>query len=73
MFRALEHPKVAPVQVWGCTRARDIFGTRRPSPIKTTCSFSDRFRGNPGIRVRAGKNNKLNFLWPKMACLGPPF
>ena len=22
---------------------------------------------------RAGKNNKLNFLWPKMARLGPPF
>ena len=23
--------------------------------------------------LRAGKNNKLNFLWPKMARLGPPF
>ena len=23
--------------------------------------------------VRAGKNNKLNFLWPKMARLGPRF
>ena len=23
--------------------------------------------------MRTGKNNKLNFLWPKMARLGPPF
>ena len=23
--------------------------------------------------LRAGKNNKLNFLWPKMARLGPSF
>ena len=45
------NPKVAPVQVWGCTaRARDIFGTPGPSPKKTTCSFSYRFRGNLGIR-----------------------
>ena len=42
------NPKVAPVQVWGCTRARDIFGTPGPSPKKTTCSFSYRFRGSSG-------------------------
>ena len=35
-----------PVQPLGCSRARDIFGT--PAE-KTTCSFSYRFRGNPGI------------------------
>ena len=28
----------------------DIFGTPGLSPKKTTCSFSYRFRGNPGIR-----------------------
>ena len=44
------NPKVAPVQVWGCSRARDIFGTPGPSSKKTTCSFSYRFRGNPGSR-----------------------
>ena len=38
-------PKVAPVQVWGFPRARDCFGTLRPSPEKTTCSFPYRFSG----------------------------
>ena len=33
------------------SRARDIFGTSGPSSEKTTCSFSCRFRGNPGIRA----------------------
>ena len=37
------------VQVWGCSRARDIFETHGPSPQKTTCSFSYRFRGSSGI------------------------
>ena len=32
-----------------CSRARDIFGTPGPSPKKTTCSFSYRFRGSSGI------------------------
>ena len=44
------NPRLAPVQPWGCSRARDIFGTPWRSPKKTTCSFSYRFRGNPGIR-----------------------
>ena len=26
-----------------------------------------------GPKSRAGKNNKLNSLCPKMVCLGPPF
>ena len=33
------------MQAWGCSRARDIFGTPGPSPEKTTCSFSYRFKG----------------------------
>ena len=41
------NPKVAPVQVWGCTGARDIFETQTqslgPSSEKTTCSLSYRF------------------------------
>ena len=37
------------MQAWGCSRARDIFETPRPSPQKTTCSFSYRFRGSSGI------------------------
>ena len=32
------------MQVWSCSRARGIFGTRGASPKKTTCSFSYRFR-----------------------------
>ena len=35
----------------GCSRARDIFGSLRPSPEKTTCSFPYRLWGNPGIRA----------------------
>ena len=42
---ALEQPRLAPVQPWGCPRARDNFGTLRPSPKKTTCSFPCRFSG----------------------------
>ena len=42
---ALEQPRLAPVQPWGCPRARDNFGTLRPSPKKTTCSFPYRFSG----------------------------
>ena len=45
------NPKVAPVQVWGCTGARDIFDSPGPSTEKTTCSLCYRFRGNPGIRA----------------------
>ena len=37
---ALEQPRLAPVQPWGCSRARDNFGTLRPRPKKTTCSLS---------------------------------
>ena len=36
------------MQVWGCSRARDIFETPGPSSKKTTCSFSYRFRGSSG-------------------------
>ena len=32
-----------PVQPWGCSRARDNFGSLRPTPEKTTCSFPYRF------------------------------
>ena len=45
MSLALEQPRLAPVQSCGCPRARDIFGTLRSSPEKTTCSFSYRFSG----------------------------
>ena len=45
MSLALEQPRLAPVQPWGCPRARDIFGSLRPSPEKTTCSFPYRFLG----------------------------
>ena len=38
-------PRLAPVQPWGCSGARDIFGTPGPSPQKTTCSFSYRLSG----------------------------
>ena len=51
MSLALERPRLAPVQPWGCSKARDIFGTLRPSPENTTCSFPYRFRGNPGTRA----------------------
>ena len=33
------------MQVWGCSRARDILGSLRPRPEKTTCSFPCRFSG----------------------------
>ena len=32
MALAPEQPRLAPVQVWGCSRARDMFETLRPSP-----------------------------------------
>ena len=37
------------MQVWGCSRARDIFETPGTTSKKTTCSFSYRFRGSSGI------------------------
>ena len=33
------------MQPWGCSRARDNFGSLRPLPEKTTCSFPYRFSG----------------------------
>ena len=52
------NPKVAPVQVWGCSRARDNFGTLRPSPEKTTCCFPYRFSGkNRNSGLVPGKQN----------------
>ena len=45
MSLALEQPRLAPVQPWGCPRARDNFGSVRPSPEKTACSFPCRFSG----------------------------
>ena len=42
MSLALEQPQ-------GCTGARDIFGTPGPSSKNTTCSFSYRFRDDPGF------------------------
>ena len=52
MSLALEQPRLAPVQSWGCPRARDNFGTLWPLPEKTTCSFRYRFSGksrNSGV------------------------
>ena len=48
-----------------CSTKREILGQSAAFP---------RILGseNPS-EFRAGKNNKLNFLWPKMARLGPPF
>ena len=43
-------PDLHRCNLFACSRARDIFGTPGPFPKKTTCSFSYRFRGNPGIR-----------------------
>ena len=45
MSLALEQPRLAPVQPWGCPRARDTLRTLQPSPEKTTCSFPSRFSG----------------------------
>ena len=45
MSLALEQPRLTPVQPWGCPRARDTFGSLRPSPEKTTCSFPYRPSG----------------------------
>ena len=36
---ALEQPQSCTGASLGCSRARDIFGTFRPSPEKTTCSL----------------------------------
>ena len=45
MSLALEQPQACTGASLGCTRARDIFGSLRPSPEKTTCSFPYRFSG----------------------------
>ena len=50
MSLALEELHTSTGATLGCSRARDIFGTAGPSSKKTTCSFSYRFGGNPGIR-----------------------
>ena len=39
------NPKVAAVQVWGCSRARNICGTPGGASEKTSCSFSYRMTG----------------------------
>ena len=44
----IEQPRLAPAST-GCSRAREIFKTLRPSPRKTTCPIG--LRGNPGIRA----------------------
>ena len=59
---ALEQPRLAPVQPWGCSSARDNFGTLRPRPEKTTCSFPYRFSGknrNSGL-VPGNRDPKYN-------------
>ena len=51
MSLALGQPQGCTGASLGCSRARDNFGSLRPSPEKTTCSFPYRFLGNPGIRA----------------------
>ena len=65
---ALEQPRLAPVQPWGCPRARDNFGTLRPSPKKTACSFPYRFSGksrNSGLvpGKRDPKTSDFVHIW----------
>ena len=45
MSLALGQPQGCSGASLGCARARDIFGSLRPSPEKTTCSFPYRFSG----------------------------
>ena len=53
------NPRLPPVQPWGCPRARDIFDTRRPSPPKTTCSFSYRFAENGPCSRQSGSQQYI--------------
>ena len=43
MSLALEQPQACTGASLGCSRARDILGSLRPRPEKTTCSFPYRF------------------------------
>ena len=58
---ALEQPRLAPVHPWGCSGARDNFGTLRPSPEKTTCSFPHRFSGKTRNSGLVPGNRNPNF------------
>ena len=59
---ALKQPRLAPVQPWGCSRARDNFGCLRPRPEKTTCSFPYRFSGeNRNSGLVPGNRNPNTF------------
>ena len=50
MSLALEQPRLAPVQPWGCPRARDILELSGPRPKRLLAPSLIDFRGNPGIR-----------------------
>ena len=45
----MSNPRLAPVQPSGCSGARETFKTLPPLSERTTCSFSYRFGGSPGI------------------------
>ena len=62
---ALEQPRLAPVQPWGCSRARDNSGTLRPRPEKTTCSFPYRFSGKNTNSGLVPGNRDPNFVAPR--------
>ena len=58
---ALEQPQGCTGASLGCSRARDILGSLRPRPEKTTCSFPYRFSGknrNSGL-VPGNRDPKL--------------
>ena len=72
MSLALEQPQGCTGASLGCSRARDILGSLRPRPEKTTCSFPYRFSGKsrnsglvPGNRDQAQKDSCAGkrFVW----------
>ena len=61
------------------TRSLPLYGgtspghIRRPNYADFAAPMSLTLCAMHRTLLMAGKNNKLNFLWPKMACLGPFF
>ena len=46
------------MQLWGCSRARDIFMTLGPSSEMATCSFSYRFRESRNLVIVPGNQDR---------------
>ena len=73
-----EHPNVPSFRLVfrGNIRQNHPFGKPpfcQPPKILLTPEDSSEDILIPPPKKRTGKNNKLNFLWPKMFRLGPPF